>query len=142
MPQCVSAAHQTLAPGFQLHSVKTHFLRAGNISTAVTYRVDDLSDGKTFATRQVKVEQDGETIAMTIIGFAKKASVAGLGTAIVSHAERPVAMPAEAPTEECDEIQYTRGDSNVTIKGYTLPIVIAKGVYLSACQAGTCRAES
>lgn len=131
MPQCVSAAHQTLPPGFHVHNVQTHFLGNGNVTKPATYRVENLNDGKTFATRQVKVEQDDKTIALTTIGFTKTASVAGRGSAILEHAV-PVVMPMDGPREECDDIRYIRGDRDPTVQGYALPIV-EKG----ACQART-----
>lgn len=131
MPQCVSAAQQTLPQGFRVHSVQTHFLGNGTVTKPATYRVEILNDRKTFATRQVKVEQDDKTIALTTVGFTKTAPVAGRGSAIVEHAV-PVAMPMEGPREECDDIRYIRGDRNPSVQGYALPIV-AKG----GCQAAT-----
>ncbi|CAF9921731.1 hypothetical protein IMSHALPRED_005260 [Imshaugia aleurites] len=126
MPQCVSAAQQTLPQGFRVHSVQTHFLGNGTVTKPATYRVEILNDRKTFATRQVKVEQDDKTIALTTVGFTKTAPVAGRGSAIVEHAV-PVAMPMEGPREECDDIRYIRGDRNPSVQGYALPIV-AKGL--------------
>lgn len=126
MPQCVAASYRTVPRGFHTHSVQTHFLGNGTVTKRATYRVENLNDGKTFATRQVKVEQDGKTIALTTVGFAKRASVAGRGAAVVEHAV-PVVMPVDPPWVECDEVRYVRGDPNPTIKGYALPIV-AKGV--------------
>lgn len=131
MPQCVSAAHQTLPPGFHIHNLQTHFLGNGTVTEPATYRVQNLNDGKTFAIRQVKVEQGDKTIALTTIGFTKTASVAGRGLAILEHAA-PVVMPMDGPSEECDDIKYIRGDRDPTIQGYVAPIVV-KGV----CQAGT-----
>ncbi|KAF6235180.1 hypothetical protein HO173_006809 [Letharia columbiana] len=91
MPQCVAASYRTVPRGFHTHSVQTHFLGNGTVTKRATYRVENLNDGKTFATRQVKVEQDGKTIALTTVGFAKRASVAGRGAAVVEHAV-PVVM--------------------------------------------------
>lgn len=126
MPQCVAASSRTIPPGSHVHNVQTQFIRIGTVTKPVTYRVENLNDGKTFATRQVKVEQDGKTIALTTVGFTKRTSVAGRGTAFVEHAT-PVAMSIEAPREEYDVIKYMRRDRDPTVKGYALPIV-TKGV--------------
>ena len=96
MPQCVAASYRTVPLGFHTHSVQTHFLGNGTVMKRATYRVENLNDGKTFATRQVKVEQDGKTIVLTTVGFAKRASVAGRGAAVVEHAV-PVVMPVDPP---------------------------------------------
>ena len=129
MPQCIAASWRTIPPGFQIHIVQTHFISSGTVTKPATYRVENINDGKTFATRQVKVEQDGKIIALTTIGFTKRTSVAGRGTAVIEHAV-PVSMPIEAPREEYDVIKYFRAEQNPTIKGYGLPIA-AKGM----CQA-------
>ncbi len=135
MPQCIAASWRTIPPGFQVHLIQTHFISSGTVTKPATYRVENINDGKTFATRQVKVEQDGKVIALTTIGFTKRMSVTGRGTAVMEHAV-PVAMPMEAPREEYDVIKYFLSEQNPTIKGYSLPIV-AKGV----CQARQRSAE-
>ena len=127
MPQCVAASSGTIPPGFRVHNVQTQFIHIGMVTKPVTYRVETLNDGKTFATRQVKVEQDGKTIALTTVGFTKRTSVAGRGRAFLEHAT-PVAKSIEAPRGEYDVVKHTRGDRDPTIKGYALPIV-GRGVY-------------
>lgn len=128
MPQCVSAAHQTVPPDFHVHTAQTNFLANGTVTKPATYRVGNLNDGKTFATRQVKVEQDDKTIAVTTVGFTKRASAAGRGTAIAEHAVK-VRMPLGTPRDECDDIKYIRGDCDPTVKGYALPIVAQGASY-------------
>ncbi|KAL9074060.1 MAG: hypothetical protein Q9161_002469 [Pseudevernia consocians] len=92
------------------------------VTKPVIYRVETLNDGKTFATRQVKVEQDGKTIALTTVGFTKRTSVAGRGTAFLEHAT-PVTKSVEAPRGEYDVVKHIRGDRDPTIKRDALPIV-------------------
>lgn len=51
MPQCVAASYRTVPLGFHTHSAQTHFLGNGTVTKRATYRVENLNDGKTFATR-------------------------------------------------------------------------------------------
>lgn len=122
MPQCVAAAYHNSPPGFHVHSVQTQFLGIGTVAKPATYRVENLNNGKNFATRHVKVEQNDKIIASTTAGFTKRASAAGRAAATLEH-DVPVAMPLDTPEVKCDEVKYIRGDRNPTIKGYPLPVV-------------------
>lgn len=122
MPQCVAAAYHDVKQGFHVHSVQIQFLGIGTVAKPVTYRVEDLNIGKTFATRQVKVEQNKKIIASTTVGFAKRAPVAGQGIVTLEHTAPP-AMPMSTSEDESDELKYIHGDRDPTIKGYALPVV-------------------
>jgi acyl-CoA thioesterase II len=56
--QAISAATLTVPPGFAAHSAQTVFLRPGNPTQDITYRVERVLDGRSMATRLVCAEQD------------------------------------------------------------------------------------
>ncbi|MEM7603892.1 MAG: acyl-CoA thioesterase II [Myxococcota bacterium] len=60
--QALSAASQTVPEGRFIHSLHGYFLRPGAIDTTLVFRVDPIRDGRSFTTRRVVAEQNGEAI--------------------------------------------------------------------------------
>lgn len=87
--QAVVAAGRTVAAGQSIHSVHSYFLRGGDPSTPIEYRVDRLRDGRTYATRTVTAVQGGEPLFALTASF--KSDEPGL--------DRQRTMP-EAPEPE------------------------------------------
>ncbi|TAQ85510.1 hypothetical protein B7494_g6161 [Chlorociboria aeruginascens] len=54
-----------------------HFLVSGNASTLITYEIDQLHDGKSFAARAVKAKQADRTIFTATVSFTKSGLSAG-----------------------------------------------------------------
>ena len=52
------------------HSMHAYFIRSGRTDLPILYRVENLRDGKSFATRQVHAVQDGEIIFSAMLSFA------------------------------------------------------------------------
>lgn len=62
-------AAQATAPGRRCHSIHATFLRAGKVGVPILYAVERVRDGASFATRLVRAEQEGKTIAMLTASF-------------------------------------------------------------------------
>jgi acyl-CoA thioesterase-2 len=60
--QALSAAHQTVPPDRQVHSLHSYFLRVGDCRTPIVYTVDPIRDGRSFTTRRVVAVQHGKPI--------------------------------------------------------------------------------
>lgn len=60
--QGLAAARRTVNDGLIVHSVHAYFIRGGESNEEITYEVDLLRDGKSFATRRVVAYQKGEAI--------------------------------------------------------------------------------
>lgn len=64
--QALVAATNTVDPKYVVHSLHSYFLRPGDTEVPIVYDVDNLRDGRTFATRRVLARQHGRPIfAMT-----------------------------------------------------------------------------
>ncbi|AYO55644.1 acyl-CoA thioesterase [Acinetobacter wuhouensis] len=64
----IAASKTTDRPAHSLHA---YFIRSGRTDLPVLYKVENLRDGKSFATRQVYALQDGAVIFSAMISFAK-----------------------------------------------------------------------
>lgn len=62
MSQSISAAQQTVADEFILHSFHAYFMRAGEAGKAVIYDVESIRDGRSFLSRRVTARQHGHAI--------------------------------------------------------------------------------
>lgn len=60
--QALRAAGLTVADGLHVHSLHAYFLRPGTVGVPITLAVDRIRNGRSFATRRVVAEQDGEAI--------------------------------------------------------------------------------
>ncbi len=64
------AAAKTVDPNRRLHSTHGYFLRLGDPGRPVSYVVDRLRDTRSFSVRQVRAEQDGQTMISFFFSFA------------------------------------------------------------------------
>jgi acyl-CoA thioesterase-2 len=60
--QALLAAGATVPPDRPVHSLHAYFLRAGEASAPIDFRVDRVRDGGSYGTRRVTAEQDGRAI--------------------------------------------------------------------------------
>jgi acyl-CoA thioesterase-2 len=67
--QALTAASRTVPDGLAVHSLHGYFLRAGRTSRPMVYTVEDLRDGRTYATRRVTATQNGEAIFVLSASF-------------------------------------------------------------------------
>ena len=62
--QSLAAAHQTVDTALlQVHSLRSLFIRAGDCTIPVIYRVDRVRDGRSFCTRSVRGESKGAALS-------------------------------------------------------------------------------
>ncbi len=88
--QAVIAAQRTVPVDRVLHSAHGYFLRPGDIAQGITFAVDRIHDGRSFATRRTQAFQNGEPIWSMIASFQD----ADPGF------EHAVAPPADIPEPE------------------------------------------
>lgn len=97
--QSLVAATRTVDPTYEVHSLHSYFLRPGDPSVPIVYDVDDVRDGRSFATRRVLARQHGRPI----FGMTTNFQVPEEGL------EHQDAMPDVDGPEDCrDLIQAAR----------------------------------
>ena len=67
--QALVAASRTVSPSRSAHSLHGYFLRAGDTTIPILYKVDRIRDGKSFTTRRVVAVQRGQAIFTMSISF-------------------------------------------------------------------------
>lgn len=106
--QCLGAAQLTVPTNFAIHSMHCNFIFAGNADIPITYHVERVRDGNSFATRTVRAMQSGRPIFTSTLSFARLGSY---GKRLIEHA---VTMPPEVPVPEDDssDALKPRGDTS------------------------------
>jgi acyl-CoA thioesterase-2 len=69
MAQSLVAAQRTIGDERGVHSLHAYFLRPGDLSIPITFTVDRIHDGRSFATRRTQASQDGVPILSMIASF-------------------------------------------------------------------------
>ncbi|KAJ4298766.1 acyl-CoA thioesterase [Collariella sp. IMI 366227] len=77
---CLAAAQRTVASDFLVHSCHCYFLLAGSSEQAILFHVEQVRDGRSFATRTVQARQRGRCIFTTTISFVRESSSGEPGT--------------------------------------------------------------
>jgi acyl-CoA thioesterase-2 len=90
LAQSVVAATRTAPEGRPVHSMHGYFLRPGDINLPLTFSVDRIHDGRSFATRRTQAYQNGLPILSMIASFQDADE--GL--------EHQIEMPADIPDPE------------------------------------------
>ena len=72
--QALSAASHTAPTGRSAHSLHAYFLRPGDATKPIVYTVENMRDGKSFATRRVKAVQKGQPIFFMSVSFQRQES--------------------------------------------------------------------
>ena len=67
--QALVAASRTVSSNRSAHSLHGYFLRAGDTTIPILYKVDRIRDGKSFTTRRVVAVQRGQAIFTMSISF-------------------------------------------------------------------------
>ncbi|MFL6172872.1 MAG: acyl-CoA thioesterase [Marmoricola sp.] len=88
------AATRTVAPTYVVHSLHSYFLRPGDTSVPIVYDVENLRDGRSFATRRVLARQHGHPIFAMTLNFQVPED--GL--------EHQDVMPAVPAPEDCPSL--------------------------------------
>lgn len=72
--QCLGAAQKTVPDGFSVHSMTCYFLLAGDNQIPLEYSVQRVRDGKSFVTRTVVANQNGNSICTSTLSFSRPGS--------------------------------------------------------------------
>lgn len=88
--QSLSAAQLTIPEHFTVHSMHCYFVLAGDSTIPITYHVERVREGRSFATRTVQARQNGSPIFTTTMSFVRHNSV---GKRLIEHT---TPMPKEA----------------------------------------------
>ncbi|MGH3744364.1 MAG: acyl-CoA thioesterase [Mycobacteriales bacterium] len=97
---CLRAAAVTVNPAHRPHSLHGYFLRPGKDDAWTILRVDRIRDGRSFTTRTVVAQQDGEAIFSLTASFHRDEEGEETSTAIAADAGDPDELFAESgPTE-------------------------------------------
>jgi acyl-CoA thioesterase-2 len=99
--QALAAAIKTVKGSKEIHSMHAYFLRKGNEDENLIYTVQNLRDGKSFSTRLVRAQQDGEDSFIMICSFQVPDPERTISH---QHAMPKVAPPSDLPNEH----QYYR----------------------------------
>jgi acyl-CoA thioesterase-2 len=91
--EALLSAAATVDPAFQPHSLHAQFLRPGDTGKPATYSVEHLRDGRSFCSRNVRMEQDGELISLVMVSLA----------AHRNGPDRQLPMPAAPSPEDLPE---------------------------------------
>ncbi len=70
--QAIHAANRTVPKNRSLHSLHSYFLEAGDLTTSITYNVEEIRNGGSFSTRRVTACQGKKTIFILAASFHKK----------------------------------------------------------------------
>jgi acyl-CoA thioesterase-2 len=90
LAQSVVAATRTVDPDRPIHSMHGYFLRPGNVELPITFAVDRIHEGRSFATRRTQAYQNGVPILSMIASFQRSDS----------GPEHQVDMPTDLPAPE------------------------------------------
>lgn len=104
--QCLAAAQKTVPEDFNIHSMHCYFVLNGNAELPVIYTVENVRQGRSFATRTVQARQRGQPIFTTTLSFAREGSG---GKKTVNHA---ATMPDLSPPEDEDPTDMVHGGSS------------------------------
>lgn len=72
--QCLAAAQKTVPEDFNVHSMHCYFVLNGNSELPVMYTVENVRQGRSFATRTVQARQRGQPIFTTTLSFTRENS--------------------------------------------------------------------
>jgi len=97
--QALSAAMKTVSPEKRVHSLHSYFLMKGDEKRDIVYQVQNLRDGKSFATRLVTASQRGSAIFILVASFQIPHPI---GQPVIDHQVRmpDVPPPENLPTSE------------------------------------------
>lgn len=74
MAEAAAAAYKTVPEGFVLDSLHTQFLIGPKANQPLTYKVQRISQGRSFAVRIVTIEQGGKIVVATTVSFMSDAA--------------------------------------------------------------------
>lgn len=92
--QALAAAGAGVPTGREVHSLHAYFVRRGDPTRPLTYRVEKVRDGRSFSLRRVVADQGDDPVFVMAASFQRPET----GLAHQSSAMPAVPRPAEVPT--------------------------------------------
>lgn len=97
--QALVAATETIDdPDKAVHSLHGYFVAPGKTSDPTIYLVDRIRDGRSFAARQVRAVQNGETIFSMQASFHRRGDIGPEHSDVMRHVPDPDALPKDEST--------------------------------------------
>lgn len=97
--QALVAATETIDdPDKAVHSLHGYFVAPGKTSDPTIYLVDRIRDGRSFAARQVRAVQNGETIFSMQASFHHRGDIGPEHSDVMRHVPDPDALPKDEST--------------------------------------------
>jgi acyl-CoA thioesterase II len=96
LAQSIVAAGRTIPDGRVAHSMHGYFLRPGDADKGITFAVDRIHDGRSFATRRTQAYQEGVPIFSMIASFQDE------GPGLEHQAPMPDDIPAPEDLPDLD----------------------------------------
>jgi acyl-CoA thioesterase-2 len=100
LAQSVVAAIRTVPVDRFIHSMHGYFLRPGDVSLPITFSVDRIHDGRSFATRRTQAYQNGVPILSMIASFQTEDDGVEHQTSMPDGIPEPESLPSAAETLE------------------------------------------
>ncbi|GAB1311605.1 acyl-CoA thioesterase [Madurella fahalii] len=103
---CIGAAQRTVADDFLVHSCHCYFLLAGSSELPILFHVEQVRDGRSFATRTVQARQRGRCIFTTTVSFVRESSSGKPGSQVSHTSAMPLdekGMPMLPPPDDYTE---------------------------------------
>ncbi|WP_457256234.1 acyl-CoA thioesterase [Pedococcus sp. P5_B7] len=94
--QAAAAAMLTVTDGKTMHSMHSYFMRPVDIGAPVTYEVEVLRDGRSYATRQVRAFQNGKAAYTCLASFAAGEPGGRYAASAPADVAAPDALPSSA----------------------------------------------
>ena len=94
--QAAAAAMLTVTDGKTMHSMHSYFMRPVDIGAPVTYEVEVLRDGRSYATRQVRAFQNGKAAYTCLASFAAGEDGGRYAAQPVTDVPGPDSLPSSA----------------------------------------------
>ncbi|MCU0301262.1 MAG: thioesterase family protein [Candidatus Nanopelagicales bacterium] len=92
--QALVAAGRTVDPEREVHSLHAYFLRPGDPSRPVEFRVERMRDGRGFSVRRVLAHQHGKVTFAMSVSFHLPEAAPVVHTVRAPHAPSPDALPS------------------------------------------------
>lgn len=137
LAQCVVAASRTVDDELRVHSMHGYFLRPGDPDKPITFTVDRIHDGRSFAARRTQAFQQGEPIFSMIASFQREEE----GLEHFVPMPEGIAVPEDLPAIEdlmSFEHPMTRrliSDRPVEVRHVTAPIYLTPDSQHTSSQA-------
>lgn len=90
---CLAAAQRTVQPDFVVHSCHCYFLLAGSSELPILFHVEQVRDGRSFATRTVQARQRGRCIFTTTASFVRDTDESNRSPSFLKEVSHASEMP-------------------------------------------------